>query len=157
MNKWTLIAVIIAATLLKTGTLYAQSGWTLQQCLNYAAEHNIQLQKSRISQEDSKEQLLQAVHIAHKIRDLGEVVLVEIQVFQFLEIGQDLWNLFKIVLVENQALGLFQVGKRFGQGAEFVLAQVHALAMQPPDVVGQFLDAVAANDDLLDLGEVADV
>ena len=60
MNKWTLIAAIIAATLLKTGTLYAQSGWTLQQCLNYAAEHNIQLQKSRISQEDSKEQLLQA-------------------------------------------------------------------------------------------------
>lgn len=55
-----LIAAFAAAVLQAPSTLSAQSGWTLQQCLDYAAEHNIQLQKSRISQEDAKEQLLQS-------------------------------------------------------------------------------------------------
>ena len=55
-----LIAAFVAAVLQTPSTLSAQSGWTLQQCLDYAAEHNIQLQKSRISQEDAKEQLLQS-------------------------------------------------------------------------------------------------
>jgi len=55
-----LIAAFAAAVLQTPSTLSAQSGWTLQQCLDYAAEHNIQLQKSRISQEDAKEQLLQS-------------------------------------------------------------------------------------------------
>lgn len=59
MKTKILLAAFAAATLLPQG-LCAQGGWTLQQCLNHAAEHNIQLQKSRISQEDSKEQLLQA-------------------------------------------------------------------------------------------------
>ena len=52
------IAAIVAAVLPTSG--WAQSGWTLQQCLDHATEHNIQLQKSRISQEDVHEQLLQA-------------------------------------------------------------------------------------------------
>lgn len=56
----TLIAAFAAAVLQAPSTLSAQSGWTLQQCMDYAAEHNIQLQKSRISQEDAKEQLLQS-------------------------------------------------------------------------------------------------
>lgn len=55
-----LIAAFAAAVLQAPSTLSAQSGWTLQQCMDYAAEHNIQLQKSRISQEDAKEQLLQS-------------------------------------------------------------------------------------------------
>ena len=59
MNTKTLLAALTAA-LLPLGSASAQTGWTLQQCLDHAAEHNIQLQKSRISQEDSKEQLLQA-------------------------------------------------------------------------------------------------
>lgn len=59
MKTKILLAAFAAATLLPQG-LCAQGGWTLQQCLDHAAEHNIQLQKSRISQEDSKEQLLQA-------------------------------------------------------------------------------------------------
>ena len=48
-----LIAAFAAAVLQAPSTLSAQSGWTLQQCMDYAAEHNIQLQKSRISQEDA--------------------------------------------------------------------------------------------------------
>ena len=55
-----LIAAFAVAVLQAPSTLSAQSGWTLQQCMDYAAEHNIQLQKSRISQEDAKEQLLQS-------------------------------------------------------------------------------------------------
>ncbi len=41
-------------------TASAQQAWTLQQCLDYAAEHNIQLQKSRLSQQDAQEQLKQS-------------------------------------------------------------------------------------------------
>ena len=37
----------------------AQQAWTLQQCLDHAAEHNIQLQKSRISLQEAQEQLQQ--------------------------------------------------------------------------------------------------
>ncbi len=59
MKMKTIIAALAAAIILPASAS-AQTGWTLQQCLDYAAEHNIQLQKSRLSQEDSKEQLLQA-------------------------------------------------------------------------------------------------
>ena len=38
----------------------AQQTWTLQQCLDYAAEHNIQLQKSRISEQEAAQTLEQS-------------------------------------------------------------------------------------------------
>lgn len=34
--------------------------WTLQECLDYAAQHNIQVQKNRISEEEAKQSLLQS-------------------------------------------------------------------------------------------------
>lgn len=60
MNRKIFIAALLATLTVAPEGISAQTGWTLQQCLDHAAEHNIQLQKSRISQEDSKEQLLQA-------------------------------------------------------------------------------------------------
>ena len=39
-------------------TAMAQT-WTLQRCLDYAAEHNITVQKNRLSEEDAAEQLKQ--------------------------------------------------------------------------------------------------
>lgn len=50
---------LAAVLLLSCPCARAQQGWTLQQCLDHAAEHNIQLQKSRISQQDAQEQLKQ--------------------------------------------------------------------------------------------------
>ena len=41
------------------GTAYAQQPWTLQDCLDYALEHNIQVQKNRISEERGKVTLWQ--------------------------------------------------------------------------------------------------
>ena len=41
------------------GTAYAQQAWTLQDCLDYALEHNIQVQKNRISEERGKVTLWQ--------------------------------------------------------------------------------------------------
>ena len=38
----------------------AQQTWTLRQCLDYAAEHNIQVQKSRISEQEAAQTLLQS-------------------------------------------------------------------------------------------------
>ena len=42
---------LLALLLLCGGTAFAQQTWTLQDCLNYALEHNIQVQKNRISEE----------------------------------------------------------------------------------------------------------
>ena len=41
------------------GTSFAQQTWTLQDCLNYALEHNIQVQKNRISEERGEVSLWQ--------------------------------------------------------------------------------------------------
>ena len=49
--------VVVAMT---TSTLHAQQTWTLQQCLDYAAEHNIQVQKNRISEQEAEQTLLQS-------------------------------------------------------------------------------------------------
>lgn len=38
----------------------AQTAWTLKQCLDHAAEHNIQVQKSRISEQEAQQSVLQA-------------------------------------------------------------------------------------------------
>ena len=56
------ITYILLVSILSTVgmTASAQQAWTLQQCLDYAAEHNIQLQKSRLSQQDAQEQLKQS-------------------------------------------------------------------------------------------------
>ena len=45
--------------MLITGTGYAQQAWTLQDCLDYALEHNIQVQKNRISEERGEVSLWQ--------------------------------------------------------------------------------------------------
>lgn len=50
----------LAALALSTMGLHAQQTWTLQQCLDYAAEHNIQVQKSRISEQEAEQTLLQS-------------------------------------------------------------------------------------------------
>ncbi|MBQ7444184.1 MAG: TolC family protein [Bacteroidaceae bacterium] len=50
----------LAALALSTMGLHAQQTWTLQQCLDYAAEHNIQVQKSRITEQEAEQTLLQS-------------------------------------------------------------------------------------------------
>ena len=45
--------------MLCAGTASAQQAWTLQDCLNYALEHNIQVQKNRISEERGEVSLWQ--------------------------------------------------------------------------------------------------
>ena len=45
--------------MLCSGTAFAQQTWTLQDCLNYALEHNIQVQKNRISEERGEVSLWQ--------------------------------------------------------------------------------------------------
>lgn len=61
MNTHNTLSALAAALLLAVSPcVCAQQAWTLQQCLDHAAEHNIQLQKSRLSQQDAHEQLLQA-------------------------------------------------------------------------------------------------
>lgn len=47
------------ALLMMPASVVAQT-WTLQQCIDHAAEHNIMVQKNRISLEDSEQQRLQA-------------------------------------------------------------------------------------------------
>ena len=53
--------LIMALTLsgVVTTSVLAES-WTLQECLDYAAQHNIQVQKNRISVEEAKQSLLQS-------------------------------------------------------------------------------------------------
>ena len=43
-----------------TASVGAQQTWTLQQCLDYATEHNIQVQKSRISEQEAAESMKQS-------------------------------------------------------------------------------------------------
>ena len=45
--------------MLCVGTASAQQAWTLQDCLNYALEHNIQVQKNRLSEERGEVSLWQ--------------------------------------------------------------------------------------------------
>ncbi|MBR6141454.1 MAG: TolC family protein [Bacteroidaceae bacterium] len=42
---------ILFLLMLLAGTTFAQQAWTLQECLDYALKHNIQVQKNRISEE----------------------------------------------------------------------------------------------------------
>lgn len=51
--------MMLTCVLAYAGSIHAQH-WTLQQCLDYAAEHNIQVQKNRIAEEESKQSLLQS-------------------------------------------------------------------------------------------------
>ncbi len=48
---------IIASSIVLTlaAPLYAQTQWTLKECINYALEHNIQLQKNKLQKESSTE------------------------------------------------------------------------------------------------------
>ena len=50
---------ILFLLILCTGTTFAQQAWTLQNCLDYALEHNIQVQKNRISEERGEVSLWQ--------------------------------------------------------------------------------------------------
>ena len=50
---------LLALLLLCGGTAFAQQTWTLQDCLNYALEHNIQVQKNRISEKRGEVSLWQ--------------------------------------------------------------------------------------------------
>ena len=50
---------ILFFLMLCCGTASAQQTWTLQDCLNYALEHNIQVQKNRISEERGEVSLWQ--------------------------------------------------------------------------------------------------
>lgn len=45
--------------MLFAGTASAQQAWTLQECLDYALQHNIQVQKNRISEERGEVSLWQ--------------------------------------------------------------------------------------------------
>ena len=48
------ISVLFAAMLIAQG-VGAQKAWTLDECLNYALEHNITLQKARLSAKSAAE------------------------------------------------------------------------------------------------------
>lgn len=50
---------LLVLLMLCSGTAFAQQTWTLQDCLNYALEHNIQVQKNRISEERGEVSLWQ--------------------------------------------------------------------------------------------------
>ena len=52
-------AKLLVLLMLCSGTAFAQQAWTLQDCLNYALEHNIQVQKNRISEERGEVSLWQ--------------------------------------------------------------------------------------------------
>ena len=56
-NKyWVLSSVLFALSIL---TVQAQQKWTLRECINYALEHNIQLQQSRLTQLQDEEDIKQ--------------------------------------------------------------------------------------------------
>ncbi|MBR5394560.1 MAG: TolC family protein [Bacteroidaceae bacterium] len=52
-------ARILSLLILCCGTIYAQQVWTLQDCINHALNHNIQIQKNRISEERGEVSLWQ--------------------------------------------------------------------------------------------------
>ncbi|MBO4906114.1 MAG: TolC family protein [Bacteroidaceae bacterium] len=53
-------AILFSLALAYASSAAAQSAWTLEQCLQHASEHNIQVQKSRISEQEAEQSLLQA-------------------------------------------------------------------------------------------------
>ena len=59
MKTTKFLTALATMALLICPSASAQQAWTLQQCLDHAAEHNIQLQKSRISLQEAQEQLQQ--------------------------------------------------------------------------------------------------
>ncbi|MBR3514220.1 MAG: TolC family protein [Bacteroidaceae bacterium] len=52
--------ILMLALAVAAASPASAQGWTLQQCLEHAAQHNIQVQKNRIAEEESKQSLLQA-------------------------------------------------------------------------------------------------
>lgn len=60
MNTKTIFRALTALAFTCTTGASAQQTWTLQQCLDYAAEHNIQVQKSLLNQQDASELLKQS-------------------------------------------------------------------------------------------------
>ena len=52
--------LLLAATLLTTQPVQAQRKWTLQECLDYAMQHNITLQKARLQQQSAAEDVKQS-------------------------------------------------------------------------------------------------
>lgn len=60
MNTKTILSTLTALALSCSSQAWAQQTWTLQQCLDYAEAHNIQVQKSLLSQQDASEQLKQS-------------------------------------------------------------------------------------------------
>lgn len=52
--------VILTLTLLAAANSLSAENWTLKQCLDHAAQHNIQVQKNRLSEEESKQSLMQS-------------------------------------------------------------------------------------------------
>ncbi len=46
------ITILLIAAFLATSGLHAQTEWTLKQCIDYALENNIQVQKNRVSEEE---------------------------------------------------------------------------------------------------------
>ena len=53
MNMKTKVISIALAALLTAGTANAADGWTLQQCIDYAIDNNIQIRQSDIAAEQS--------------------------------------------------------------------------------------------------------
>lgn len=56
LRKWMMAAV----ALLMTGTKGAAQQWTLEQCINHALEHNIQIRRARVQQQQGDVSLWQA-------------------------------------------------------------------------------------------------
>ena len=76
---------------------------------------------------------------------------------QILKTCQFLRDGLKRVVIENQVSGLFQFCKRLGQGAELVLWQVQAFATKHTNIVWEFLDAIARQQDVFYLSQAADI
>jgi len=55
-----IIAVLYFLFILGTGSVLAQKVWTLEECINYAFENNIQIQQSRLQTETAEINLLQS-------------------------------------------------------------------------------------------------
>ncbi|MGX8695088.1 MAG: TolC family protein, partial [Prevotella sp.] len=52
--------ILLAVLLVTTTNLWAQKTWTLEDCINYAKEHNITLQKARLQSQSAKEDVKQS-------------------------------------------------------------------------------------------------
>ena len=51
--------ILFAAAAALLSTMAGAQGWSLQQCLDYAAEHNIQVQKNKLTEQQGEESLAQ--------------------------------------------------------------------------------------------------